>query len=353
VKIDKELIFWPEIIAILGYAAFFLFSALVGLPQRSDELCRAVQNSQRFRDETSSGSTAGLAHTTLRLCKVVSTVMYLIMQLGSTVLVSPMMQTLASAMACVRPDDVPWTDALLGNPDDTIFLAAAPHVMCWKGPHLSIMFLIAIIVPFYLVVLIPYAVCAGDANYVPTSTLWDWQIWKEDNNWYKAAMRSATDLHLAFLHPNPRYVFRTNLLDLIAKVSLPIVTILLAPDPLIEMSLVTAIGAMLYFNAMFRAPYVERKMTVLVQDLKLFTMLTMACGVLTVYLADPDSSVPIYGLVGSGVITIVMLVAQLASLNIAKPTVKHLHVGQNLPATEQSGEDAAAEEPEVPEAAEE
>lgn len=29
-------------------------------------------------------------------------------------------------------------------------------------------------------------------------------------------------------------------------------------------------------------------------------MLTMACGVLTVYLEDPESNIPIYCLVGSG-----------------------------------------------------
>lgn len=30
------------------------------------------------------------------------------------------------------------------------------------------------------------------------------RIWEDENTWWKAAERSATDLHLAFLHPNPK-----------------------------------------------------------------------------------------------------------------------------------------------------
>lgn len=128
---------------------------------------------------------------------------------------------------------------------------------------------IALILPVYFYVLVPYAVCAGDAHYVPKSILFDWRIWEDENTWWKAAERSATDLHLAFLHPNPKEVFRTNILELLAKIMLPVVTILLAPTPLIEMIGVTLIGAVMWANSMIHPPYVERKMTVLVQDLKL------------------------------------------------------------------------------------
>ena len=162
--------------------------------------------------------------------------------------------------------------------------------MCFRGNHTILLLAIAIVLPIYLYVLVPYAVCAGDAHYVPSSILFDWKVWEDKNTWWKAAERSATDLHLAFLHPNPREVFRTNILELLAKILLPVVTILLAPTPLCEMIGVMLIGLVMWVtwqqekpatfamqtitrdqplrqvNAMIHPAYVEKKMTILVQD---------------------------------------------------------------------------------------
>ena len=137
-------------------------------------------------------------------------------------------------------------DALIGNPSGKIVLASATDVMCFRGNHTILLMAIGIVLPIYLYVLVPYAVCAGDAHYVPSSILFDWKVWEDKNTWWKAAERSATDLHLAFLHPNPREVFRTNILELLAKILLPVVTILLAPTPLCEMIGVTLIGFVMW-----------------------------------------------------------------------------------------------------------
>eukprot|EP00439_Symbiodinium_sp_Y106_P086498 s234_g33.t1 len=318
VKIDKAMIFWPEMIAIISLILLFLFSAFSGLPSGADSTCRSIQNSPAFKEEMEKG--AGLMHFFLKMAKAFTSGVYLLMQLLSTVLVVPICQSIAESINCVRPDDTPWTEILTGNPSNTIYLASAPDVMCFKGNHTILLCAIGLILPFFCdsrfsvlvseYTLVPYAVCAGDAHYVPSSILFDWRVWEKDNTWWKAAERSATDLHLAFLHPNPREVFRTNLLELIAKILLPVVTILLAPSPLIEM----------------------------ISDLKLFTFLTMACGVLTVYLHDPESWIPVYCLFSSGAFVVLLLTFQLSLLHSARFVVHKSLV----PAVPEDGEEGGA-----------
>lgn len=336
VTIDKAMIFWPEMIAVLTLIVMFLFSAFAGLPSVADGYCRSIQNSKQFRDEME--GTPGCAHFALKLAKTFSAMTYLLMQLLSTALVVPIVQSMAESVRCVFPEDVPWTDALIGNPSGKIVLASATDVMCFRGNHTILLLAIAIVLPIYLYVLVPYAVCAGDAHYVPSSILFDWKVWEDKNTWWKAAERSATDLHLAFLHPNPREVFRTNILELLAKILLPVVTILLAPTPLCEMIGVMLIGLVMWVNAMIHPAYVEKKMTILVQDLKLFTFLTMACGVFTVYLEDPESNLPVYCLLGSGGFVVVLLLFQLSLLESARPKVHQLIVSKQGPSEEVSAE---------------
>ena len=168
------------------------------------------------------------------------------MQLLSTALVVPICQSIAESVQCVYPEGTHWTEALMGNPNDTIYLASTPDVLCFQGHHTMLVLAIFAVLPAYLYILVPYAVCAGDAHYVPSNILFDWKVWEDKNTWWKAAERSATDLHLAFLHPNPREVFRTNILELMAKILLPVVTILLAPNPLVEMIFVFLIGFVMW-----------------------------------------------------------------------------------------------------------
>lgn len=65
VKIDKAMIFWPEMIAVVSFIVLFLYSAITGLPGRADEVCRSIQNSKQYRDEVE--TSPGLAHLALNL----------------------------------------------------------------------------------------------------------------------------------------------------------------------------------------------------------------------------------------------------------------------------------------------
>jgi len=332
VKIDKAMIFWPEMIAVVSFIVLFLYSAITGLPGRADEVCRSIQNSKQYRDEVE--TSPGLAHVALKVTKTFTTLVYLLMQLLSTALVVPICQSIAESVQCVYPEGTPWTEALMGNPNNSIYLASTPDVLCFQGHHTMLVLAICLVLPAYLYILVPYAVCAGDAHYVPSNILFDWKVWEDKNTWWKAAERSATDLHLAFLHPNPREVFRTNILELMAKILLPVVTILLAPNPLVEMIFVFLIGLVMWVNSMVHPPYVEKKMTILVQDLKLFTMLVMACGVLTVYLEDPESMLPVYCLIGSGAFVVILMIFQFSLLDSNRPVVHQLIVSKESPIEE-------------------
>lgn len=64
-KIDKAMIFWPEMIAVVSFIVLFLYSAITGLPGRADEVCRSIQNSKQYRDEVE--TSPGLAHVALNL----------------------------------------------------------------------------------------------------------------------------------------------------------------------------------------------------------------------------------------------------------------------------------------------
>ncbi|CAE7294072.1 unnamed protein product, partial [Symbiodinium pilosum] len=56
VKIDKAMIFWPEMIGIILFILLFLFSAFSGLPSAADATCRSIQNSAGFKVEMENGA---------------------------------------------------------------------------------------------------------------------------------------------------------------------------------------------------------------------------------------------------------------------------------------------------------
>lgn len=66
----------------------------------------------------------------------------------------------------------------------------------------------------------------------------------------------------------------------------------------------------------------------------MFTMLVMACGVLTVYLEDPESMLPVYCLIGSGAFVIILMIFQFSLLDSNRPVVHQLIVSKESPIEE-------------------
>eukprot|EP00932_Pfiesteria_piscicida_P008518 SRR837773.1896.p3 GENE.SRR837773.1896~~SRR837773.1896.p3 ORF type:complete len:164 (+),score=54.26 SRR837773.1896:531-1022(+) len=129
-------------------------------------------------------------------------------------------------------------------------------------------------------------------------------------------------MHLGFLHPTPSAAFLTLSVELFGKVFLPVITTWTTHLPLLQMSLVTVIGAKLWLVSILRAPYVDRKWTVLVQNLKLIIFMAMAVGAVTVYVDDPESYIPIFILAGCIALVVIMTMVQwLADLKFERTNV--------------------------------
>jgi len=331
VEIDSEKVFWMEMKAICGVIIFFIFSALTTLPQQLERWMLVLVNTQSFKREQSG---LGPCHMALTLLESIHGVVRLVMQLVSTVFVVPIIQSCAEAVDCVRPDEESWVSSLLGNPNKSIYLASAPTVLCYRGPHTALTAVLFVIVPFFIVILIPFAAVSGDTRYVPAACLYDSGLWGENGQWRKAATRKATEVHMAFLHVVPKQAFRTQTLELLGKILLPVIATWTTSRPMTQMVLISIIGFGLWLNSILAAPYVERKFCVLVQDVKLFTSCAMLCGAMTVWENDPEAKLPLYILVTSGVWVFCLMMWQLCVIEAQKPFVRRFA----LPNSEQEAE---------------
>jgi len=91
---------------------------------------------------------------------------------------------------------------------------------------------------------------------------------------------------------------------------------------MIQMILVTLTIGTSWVVSMLYAPFVERKFSIMVQDLKCVTVCAMVCGILTVYLDDPESYVPIYAMSISIGIVILSLIVKLVVMTAGRPFVR-------------------------------
>jgi len=140
--------------------------------------------------------------------------------------------------------------------------------------------------PIYLFLLLPIAACAGDETYLPTAMLYDTGTWRA------ASKRKATDLHLGYLHPNPEATFQFQILELLLKVALPIITTETTRYPLLQTTLVASLYLISLILTAIWQPYLETKYLMLVIILKLYTVTVMIIGVVAVCIDDEQSLVP-------------------------------------------------------------
>jgi len=353
IKIPKEMVFWPEMTIILSAIMIFQFFAITDMPHRMDALVRMSM-------EVKSDFLKAIKPLLVSVAWAMRSVVYIVMQLLSTVLVVPMLQSCAQAVDCKWADGKHWIDIILRKTTlADVHLEDVDTVQCYTGRHLHLVLLMIAVVPTYIVFLVPYAVCAGDAQYINWQAVWDFKVWRHDNKWRLAAKRKATDMHLGFLGPTPAQAFMNLSMELMSKILLPCITTLTTHSPLLQMTTVSIIGGILWWMSVAKAPYVERKFCVLVQDLKLLTFCAMVCGMFTVYMNNPESFLTIYILIVCTGAVAISLTIKFCCLEVAKPVVVVYRHGEarlagtpgtneKTPLLEESGETPAAADVEAP-----
>lgn len=316
---SRETLFLPELMVVCGFMAVFLLIALLGLDEFMDRVVARAYDLPMYKAERLSFAPA---HLLVKLLSSVRNFTYLVMQLGSTVLVVPIVQIIAGAAHCSESAD--YGGLVVSN---------APHIQCLQHKHLQILAVLGALVPLYLFLLMPFAVVAGDALYVPSESMFEWRFWQEGHPWKKAAARKATTVHQAVWHLNPRYAFMTLLVELIGKIMMPIIATVAKSIPLLQMALIVTTNLGMWVSTMVYAPYVDRKFSVLLQDTRLTVFCASVAGLLTVAMNDEASKVPIIALSVLVGITCLVLVVQLFLIPSSKPKARVFECGQPQGAT--------------------
>eukprot|EP00928_Gymnodinium_smaydae_P031531 TRINITY_DN23115_c0_g1_i2.p1 TRINITY_DN23115_c0_g1~~TRINITY_DN23115_c0_g1_i2.p1 ORF type:complete len:253 (-),score=63.35 TRINITY_DN23115_c0_g1_i2:39-797(-) len=158
----------------------------------------------------------------------------------------------------------------------------------------------AVLCPLFFVVILPFAAVDGDATYMPRTKLF--RLEGGSKPWKAASVRKATVLNTGPLHANPDNVFLTLVVEVLAKSALPVIVILTTSMPRVQMTLVSSIGFIMFGVSVLYLPTVSMKACYFIQGLRLYTLCTMICGLVTVCL-DRGSLIPLAFL---GVCTLVV-----------------------------------------------
>eukprot|EP00929_Paragymnodinium_shiwhaense_P059658 TRINITY_DN29869_c0_g3_i1.p1 TRINITY_DN29869_c0_g3~~TRINITY_DN29869_c0_g3_i1.p1 ORF type:complete len:1053 (+),score=216.57 TRINITY_DN29869_c0_g3_i1:87-3245(+) len=319
IVITDVLVFWVKTRAVIGIMVVFIFCALLGMPELCNSFLRSMQSNHRFKKEQQSDSYCAPMHLLLSSLRTFQGLVLLMMRLCATILVVPMVTAVANAVDCMHHNAEKTTPCFI---DGSCYLTAAPSVQCYRTRHLDLVLTLLVVVPLYFFLLVPYAACAGDAHYVPRSTLYDWKIWREENMWRRASRRKATEMNLGILHPTPEYTFVTLIWELMAKTLLPVITILSTRMPRLQMICVTSIGAVSLMLCVLYPPFLSGRYLALVRSLKFFTLCAMVCGLMTVFL-DKHS---IYPLIFLGVTSCLVFGGTLHQVWTCVPRTRTVHV---------------------------
>merc|ERR1719375_1452237 len=115
-------------------------------------------------------------HVLKKVLEAARAMVYLLMLVSSTLLVVPMFKEVVRTFDCREVTHS-------GGPGGTYslyILAHAPGVECYTGYHLQLAVMCVVISPLYMVALMPYAVVAGDADYVRRTDIFSPANWRRN-----------------------------------------------------------------------------------------------------------------------------------------------------------------------------
>jgi len=232
--------------------------------------------------------------------------------------------------------------------DGQYVLFGAPSVVCMEGGHRSLVFALIILMPIYMIGLMPYALVAGDATYVQQIELFSLEAW--DHN----AFRKATALHQGPWHPNPDHVSMVLGTELMGKAILPLVTVLTETRPILQMVLNTMVGAALCLTAFAFPMGCHYVYSLVRQGLRLLILCAMICGLVASFVNDVDNHWPEL-LLGVSVVFVLLLtfvrywfISQQKQKSSYRPTITYPETNEDIveeaPETNEDTVEEAVEE---------
>lgn len=227
----------------------------------------AAKHAKMYKEEVSKNHRFGCGIMVVLLLRGIRIFVSTFMGASSTILVVYIFKVCARCFNCVQAADVNG-----GEP----FLSFAPSITCYTGWHRVLAVVLDTLLPFFFLALLPYAAVLGDVDYVQRKTICSPKAWSDN------AVRKATLIDQGAAHPFPNAVLHTRVVELVCTIALPCISILATPWPTLLTGVVAAIGALMFVNSLVWPPLVNPTWCAIVQGSKLFALLAMICGFLTV-----------------------------------------------------------------------
>merc|ERR1712113_32939 len=114
----------------------------------------------------------------------------------------------------------------------------------------------------------------------------------DTEKWFDNSKRKATALNLGMRHPNPGQIYYHLLVELASKFLLPVISFVVT-QPLLQMTLSSALMLALYIEAVTKPAYIDRMFCAGVEGCRLVSLCAMLCGLTTVIINDEDSYIPL------------------------------------------------------------
>lgn len=283
VAVDKNWIFWAYAYFTAAAMFVFLFAELTGLYEKFDNWERSLQNEKEYRDEHESSSNCKPYHFAKNILQSCQWVLGLMIYAASTFLIAPISKICAKFFDCVENDE-------------TMVVRTNMDLQCWtsESGHAQMALFTGALFLLFLLGLAPYAVVVGDPSYVQQDEVLDPCNWVE--NWSSSAARKATVLNQGPWHPNPRFIFRNNMVEFVSKACIPFISVLLAHRPKLQMAMLSIVGFIMLMAVALFEPRTEPVCSVLVFSLRLFAFLMMLIGLGVTILDDPNRWEPLWAL---------------------------------------------------------
>jgi len=257
-------LFYPEVYAVLGVMCTFMFLVLTGAPERINSLKTRMMRTEGYDREHHNQIRCGFYHLVVHLMHFLRSVVGLVIGLCATVLVVPMFKICAKVLDCVH------------NDGDKPFLSADPYVICFESAHWKLVGAFGMIVPLYFALLLPYAIVEGDSQFVLKAHLF------RPEKWRSHGITKATMVYQGPMHPRTQSIFAGRVVELLAKIALPVIVILTTSQPLLQTGGVCACGLSVFVVSLWYPPIVDPFMNSFIVGTQLFTMLCMFVGIVTV-----------------------------------------------------------------------